>query len=252
MVSPAAARTEDNAKPSHAADSRAEKRPPFRPFSARESQKSNWSPHLQGTAWFGAFAVCALLLGAEGQSSRIPEADMAPLVVHGWTGSGMPESARRPDAGETEEVASRAEDTVPDSRSLVVSAGDLEVLARIVNGECPADTPFEGKVAVAAVVLNRVRSKRFAMSIPEVAHQAKQFSCYNPSSRARLYGAPVPPAAWEAARAAVAGEDPTCGCTFFFNPYLVQPGWARQLEFVKRIGTEPGNTHAFYRAKEGR
>ncbi|MHC4136238.1 MAG: cell wall hydrolase [Planctomycetota bacterium] len=129
------------------------------------------------------------------------------------------------------------------------SAGDLEVLARIVKGECPPSTPFAGKVAVAAVTLNRVRSGRFPTSIRAVAHQPKQFSCYNASNRARLYHGPIPSDAWKAARAALDGEDPTGGCMFFFNPYLVQPGWARRLEFVKRIGTARSNTHDFYRYK---
>ena len=193
---------------------------------------------MQVPVWFGAFAVSALLLGAGRQGNDVTGAE--PPAVLLVRGPGMPGSVRRPDATVTSRV-----------RPPGISPSDLEVLARVVKGECPADTPFEGKVAVAAVVLNRVRSKRFPMSIPEVAHQEKQFSCCNPSSRARLYDGPIPAAAWEAARAAAEGHDPTGGCTHFFNPYLVQPGWARGLEFVKRIGTAPGNTHAFYRDKEG-
>ena len=144
----------------------------------------------------------------------------------------------------------RSDDPSPGpAKVLAVCHADLEILARIVKGECPPGTPFEGKVAVAAVVLNRVRSPRFADSISGVAHQRAQFSSYNPSNRARLYEGPVPPLAWKAARAALAGSDPTRGCTFFFNPHIVYPGWARHFEFVRRIGTRPSDTHDFYRHK---
>lgn len=205
---------------------------------------------MQSTLWFGAFAVSALLLGAGRRGATVTEAAELPALLL-VRGPGMPESVQSLDA-RTEGAKAPACVTEADIRRAAVTRYDLEILARIVNGECPHDTPFEGKVAVAAVVLNRVRSNRFPKSIPEVAHQKKQFSCYNPSRRARLYDAPVPPVAWEAARAAVEGQDPSGGCTHFFNPYLVQPGWARELEFVKRIGTAPRNTHAFYRDKEGR
>lgn len=198
--------------------------------------------------WFSALAVSALLLGAGKQIDAVTEVGGPPALVL-TRGPEVRASGRRLDATATERALTPACVAAPDIRPLAISPDDLEVLARVVNGECPSDTPFEGKVAVAAVVLNRVRSKRFPTSIPLVAHQERQFSCYNPSNRARLYGAPIPPAAWEAARAAVDGLDPTGGCTHFFNPHLVEPGWARELEFVKRIGTAPRNTHAFYRER---
>ena len=124
---------------------------------------------------------------------------------------------------------------------------EVEVLARIVKGECPPGTPWSGKVAVAAVVLNRVRSRRFPNSISGAAHQRLQFSCYNRNNRQRLYYGRIPPFAWEAARAALDGQDPTLGCTYYFNPFLVQPSWARSFEFVKRIGETRSTTHDFYR-----
>jgi N-acetylmuramoyl-L-alanine amidase len=130
-----------------------------------------------------------------------------------------------------------------------VSREHLEVLARIVKGEMPHDGCFEGKVAVAAVVLNRVRHPAFPKSIPGVAHQPLQFSCYNRDVRRRLYNGPIPEWAWEAARAAVNGRDPSNEATHYFNPYLVQPSWARTMRFLKRIGTESHTTHDFYRMR---
>ncbi len=130
-----------------------------------------------------------------------------------------------------------------------VSHEHLEVLARIVKGEMPHDGCFRGKVAVAAVVLNRVGHPAFPKSIPAVAHQPLQFSCYNRNVRARLYQGRIPDWAWEAARAAVSGQDPSGGATHYFNPYLVRPSWARDMRFIKRIGEESHTTHDFYRMR---
>lgn len=124
---------------------------------------------------------------------------------------------------------------------------EVEILARIVKGECWHSTPQVGRVAVAATVLNRVRSPDFPSSIRAVAHQPKQFSCYNVRMRKRLYAGPIPQEAWDAARAALAGEDPTGGATHYFNPYLVKPKWARQMKRIIRIGTNGLNSHDFYR-----
>lgn len=130
-------------------------------------------------------------------------------------------------------------------RRMSATAEELEVLARIVKGEA-AQCSFEGKVAVAAVVLNRVRHPRFPNTIKGVAHQPYQFSCYNPNVRNRLYWGAIPQACWDAARAALDGQDPSWGSTYYFNPYLVRPSWARTLRFMRRIGTNRTNTHDFY------
>lgn len=155
---------------------------------------------------------------------------------------GLPLDIRRAEAPTEEaEVAPVVTSTL--------SAADLEVLARIVLGECPPHMPAAGKVAVAAVVLNRVRSPRFPDTVPGVAHQRLQFSCYNPGNRERLYMGRVRADCWAAAREAAAGADPTGGATHYFNPYLVQPSWARRLEFLIRIGETRTTTHAFYRER---
>lgn len=135
---------------------------------------------------------------------------------------------------------------------MAAAATEVEVLARIVKGETTPRTPYEGKVAVAAVVLNRVRSRSFPNSISRVAHQRKQFSCYNANERNRLYYGKIPDWAWRAAREALSGSDPTGGSTHYFNPYVVKPGWRHRLQFVRRIGHtryKITTTHDFYRPK---
>ncbi|MEZ6184970.1 MAG: cell wall hydrolase [Planctomycetota bacterium] len=126
------------------------------------------------------------------------------------------------------------------------TAAEVEILARICKGEAGIAS-YENKVAVAAVVLNRVRSRRHPNTIRGVAHQPYQFSCYNPRYRNRLYYGPIPNDCWRAAREALSGRDPSRGATFYFNPYLVRPSWARGMTFLVRIGTRRSDTHDFYK-----
>lgn len=160
--------------------------------------------------------------------------DRAGWVV-GWAAKGV---------SATTTVAS----TAPSSHgAMSATAEEVEILARIVKGEASQCT-FEGKVAVAAVVLNRVRSPRFPSTIRGVAHQPWQFSCYNANVRNRLYWGPVPQSCFDAARAALAGQDPSRGATYYFNPYLVLPSWARTMTRTVRIGVRGAiDTHDFYR-----
>ncbi|MCO5166391.1 MAG: cell wall hydrolase [Planctomycetes bacterium] len=136
--------------------------------------------------------------------------------------------------------------TPTSGRRYNATAAEIEIMARIIKGEA-LQCSFEGKVAVGAVILNRVRDRRWPNTIRGVAHQPYQFSCYNANVRNRLYWGPVPQSCFDAARAALAGQDPSLGATHYFNPYLVRPSWARSLRFIKRIGTNRTNTHDFYR-----
>ena len=55
------------------------------------------------------------------------------------------------------------------------SSGDLQLMARAVNGEARGE-PYEGQVAVAAVILNRVKSPSFPNSIASVIYQPGAFT----------------------------------------------------------------------------
>lgn len=90
---------------------------------------------------------------------------------------------------------------------------DVYLLARLVYGEARGE-PYEGQVAVAAVVLNRVEHAEFPNSIAGVIYQNGAFSVVadgqiNLSPDAQ---------ALSAARDALNGVDPTGGCTFYYNP----------------------------------
>lgn len=56
--------------------------------------------------------------------------------------------------------------------------GNLYLLARLVYGEARGE-PYKGQVAVAAVVLNRVKSSQFPNSVSGVIYQSGAFSVVN-------------------------------------------------------------------------
>ena len=134
------------------------------------------------------------------------------------------------------------------------TSDEVTVLARIVKGECPANMSFEGKVSVAAVLLNRVRRSDGTFSldrtITRAAHRPAQFSCYNSDKRNQLYFGSIPSWAYDAARTALAGVDPTQGCTHYYNPFLVSPGWAKRLTPVVQLGETANDAHLFYRTRD--
>ena len=52
---------------------------------------------------------------------------------------------------------------------------DVQLLARAINGEARGE-PYEGQVAVGAVILNRVKDSRFPNSIAGVIYQPGAFT----------------------------------------------------------------------------
>ncbi|MFO8060497.1 MAG: cell wall hydrolase, partial [Bacillota bacterium] len=97
--------------------------------------------------------------------------------------------------------------------SSAFSAADVDLLARLVQAEATGE-PYTGKVSVAAVVLNRVRSPNFPNSISGVIYQPMQFCPVQNGTINRPAGAE----ASGAARDAINGWDPTGGALYFFNP----------------------------------
>lgn len=185
----------------------------------------------------------ATTTSASSTTARPASSAPAPSTTARSTPSAATSTSRPPTS-----TSSTSSSTGPRTNPAVnLTPAELEILARIIKGECPPDVPWEGKVAVAAVVLNRVRHPGFPSTVRGVAHQPAQFSCYNPRMRARLYNGPVPQWCFDAARAAARGEDPSRGATHYFNPHLVRPAWARNMRFIRRIGTTRSTTHDFYR-----
>jgi len=110
-------------------------------------------------------------------------------------------------------------------------SGDVYLLARLVYGEARGET-YKGKVAVAAVVLNRVSSSLFPNSIESVIYQNNAFSVIDDGQINLSPDAD----ALRAARDAMNGWDPSGGALFYYNPSKSSNAWIRTRPIIVVIG----------------
>ena len=115
--------------------------------------------------------------------------------------------------------------------STTSNSSDLNLLARAVYAEARGE-PYTGQVAVAAVILNRVRSSSFPNTISGVIYQPWAFTCVNDGQINLSPNA----TAIKAAQDALNGWDPTYGCLFYYNPKTATNSWIRQKEVRLTIG----------------
>ena len=111
------------------------------------------------------------------------------------------------------------------------NSGDAYLLARLVYGEARGE-PYTGQVAVAAVVLNRVRSSLFPNTISGVIYQSGAFTAV---SDGQINLTPND-TAMRAAQDAMNGWDPTYGCLFYYNPRTATSAWIRSKTIKLTIG----------------
>ena len=112
------------------------------------------------------------------------------------------------------------------------SNADEYLLARCVYAEARGE-PYTGQVAVAAVVLNRVRSASFPNTISGVIYQSGAFSCV---ADGQINLTPNE-TAQKAARDAMSGWDPTNGCLYYYNPATATSKWIWSREVHLTIGS---------------
>ena len=117
------------------------------------------------------------------------------------------------------------------SSNSTTSNSNLNLLARLVYGEARGE-PYTGQVAVAAVVLNRVKSSKFPNSIAGVIYQPGAFDVV---SDGQINMAPDSTAI-KAARDALNGWDPSYGSIYYFNPNTATSKWIWSRPYVVTIG----------------
>ena len=115
--------------------------------------------------------------------------------------------------------------------------GNLYLLARLVYGEARGE-PYKGQVAVAAVVLNRVKSSQFPNSVSGVIYQSGAFSVVNDGQ----INLTPDETAIKAARDAMNGYDPTNGCLYYYNPAKTTNQWMLSKPVLLVIGN-----HSFFK-----
>ena len=119
------------------------------------------------------------------------------------------------------------------SKAKSTSTSDIQLMARAINGEARGE-PYEGQVAVGAVILNRVKDSRFPNSISGVIYQPGAFTAVSDGqiNAAISEGSTV----YKAAQDAINGWDPTSGCVYYFNPNTATNKWIWSRPLVKKIG----------------
>ncbi|MDK2855358.1 MAG: N-acetylmuramoyl-L-alanine amidase [Bacillota bacterium] len=128
--------------------------------------------------------------------------------------------------------------TIPDRAPALASRGtprpssrEVQLLAQMIQAEAQGE-PYEGKVAVGAVILNRLRDPRFPNTLEGVLYEADAFE---PIMNGTFYQAPDEESI-RAALDALSGVDPTGGALYFYNPATAWSPWIYTRPVVTQIG----------------
>lgn len=108
---------------------------------------------------------------------------------------------------------------------------DLQLIARAINGEARGE-PYEGQVAVGAVILNRLRDSRFPNTIAGIIYQPGAFTAI---ADGQIHAA-MEQNSIRAAQDALNGWDPSGGAVYYFNPNTATNAWIWSRPLIKVIG----------------
>lgn len=126
------------------------------------------------------------------------------------------------------------------NQKLYITQKDVDLMAKVVFAESNCE-PFEGQVAVASVILNRLTYPKFPKTVEGVVKQSGAFSCV----RHGTINAVPNKNNYNAVSQALKGIDPTNKATFFYNPRIATSSWMRDIN--KRNVKSIGN-HVFFAA----
>lgn len=112
------------------------------------------------------------------------------------------------------------------------SESEVALLARIISAESRGE-PYEGQVAVGAVILNRISHPSFPNTLAGVIYQPGAFSCLDDGQ----VDQPVAESSKRAARDAMNGWDPTGGAIYYYNPKTATNKWIRSRPVITVIGS---------------
>lgn len=121
--------------------------------------------------------------------------------------------------------------TSSSSSSSSSNSNNLNLLARLVYGEARGE-PYTGQVAVAAVVLNRVKSSSFPNTISGVIYQSGAFDVVKDGQINLTPNS----TAIKAAQDALNGWDPSYGAIYYFNPKTATNKWIWSRPMTVTIG----------------
>ncbi|MBW5469634.1 spore cortex-lytic enzyme [Brevibacillus formosus] len=116
-------------------------------------------------------------------------------------------------------------------RKVSVNKAEMQMLAQLVYSEARGE-PYEGQVAVAAVALNRIQSKKFPNTLAGVIFEPLAFTAVDDGQFWMTPNKTAYQAAWDAVR----GWDPTNNSLYYFNPVTATSKWIWSRPQVKKIG----------------
>ncbi|MBQ8749498.1 MAG: spore cortex-lytic enzyme [Clostridia bacterium] len=117
------------------------------------------------------------------------------------------------------------------SSSGTTASSDLYLLAKCIYAEARGES-YVGQVAVGAVILNRVKSPSFPNTISGVIYQPWAFTAVHDGQINLEPNA----TAYQAARDALNGWDPTYGSIYYYNPATATSAWIWSREVTVVIG----------------
>ena len=111
------------------------------------------------------------------------------------------------------------------------ASGDVALLAKVISAEARGE-PYDGQVAVGAVILNRIAHPSFPNTLAGVVYEPGAFTCMVDGQ----IDQPIASSAYQAARDALNGADPSGGAIYDFNPVTATSAWIWSRPLLTVIG----------------
>lgn len=108
---------------------------------------------------------------------------------------------------------------------------NVKLLAQMISAEARGE-PYEGQVAVGAVILNRIEHPSFPDTLSGVIYQKGAFTAIDDGQ----FWEPIAASAYNAARDALNGWDPTGGAIYYYNPAKTSNRFIRSRPVITTIG----------------
>ena len=123
-------------------------------------------------------------------------------------------------------------------RMIYLTQNDIYLMSQIVYAESKGE-PFDGKIAVASVILNRTTDSQFPDTIHGVITQKNAFSCVR---NGKIDVVPDGDS-YNAVLKAIEGYDPTDEALYFYNPKIATCSW---MKGVEKTGEKSIGQHVFF------
>lgn len=133
--------------------------------------------------------------------------------------------------GKKDEAEVKAAEEEKVEMEVAVTEEEYDLLARAVYSEARGE-PFQGQVAIAAVILNRVEHENFPDTIKNVIFQPAAFTAVQDGQ----FWLTPDSTAYAAAEEALAGNDPSGGAVYYYNPATSSNQWIRSRQVITAIG----------------